>query len=81
MYALKTLFSFRSRSRCISVGGKSLKSLQHLYPNIDNAIANDESPESSEPKANTGCSVGRILNKDAPSLFIAPILVKEERIE
>jgi hypothetical protein len=48
---------------------------------MDKAIASDEWPEPSGPKANTGCSIGRILNKDAPSLLIAPILVSAGSIE
>jgi len=45
------------------------------------AIARDDRPEPSGPKANTGCSIGRILNKDAASLLIAPIVVRVGSIE
>jgi len=48
---------------------------------MDKAIASDERPEPSGPKANTGCSFGRILNKDAPSQVIAPIVVRVGSIE
>jgi len=40
---------------------------------MDKAIASDVWPEPFGPNANTGCSIGRILNKDAPALLMAPI--------
>src|SRR5205085_7005968 len=48
---------------------------------MDKAIASEEWPEPSGPKANTGVAVGRILNRDAPSLVIAPIVVRAGSIE
>src|SRR4029077_20022004 len=80
-YASKTRSPPPSRSLSSSGAGNAWRSLQHLYPSMDKAIASDEWPEPSGPKANTGCSVGRILNRDAPSLVIAPIVVRVESIE
>jgi hypothetical protein len=48
---------------------------------MDKPIASDVWPELSGPKANTGYSIGRKLNKDAPSLLMAPILVSAGSIE
>jgi hypothetical protein len=48
---------------------------------MDNAIARDERPELAGPNANTGNCVGRVLNRAAPSLSIAPIVESVGRIE
>src|SRR5580658_591279 len=80
-YALKIRSPLPSRSRSSSGTGNDWRSLQHLYPSMDKAIASDEWPEPSGPKANTGCSVGRMLNRDAPSLVIAPRVVRVGSIE
>src|SRR2546423_12565428 len=80
-YASKTRSPLPSRSRASSGAGNAWRSLQHLYPSMDKAIASDEWPEPSGPKANTGCSVGRMLNRDAPSLLIAPIVERVGSIE
>src|SRR5438045_8819360 len=80
-YASKTRSLLPSRSRFSSGAGNAWRSLQHLYPSMDKAIARDEWPEPSGPKTNTGCSVGRILNRGAPSLVIAPIVERVGSIE
>src|SRR5207302_2284012 len=80
-YRSNTRLPLPSRRRSSSGAGNAWRSLQHLYPSIDKAIASDEWPEPSGPKANTGCLVGRMLNRDAPSLVIAPIVVRVGSIE
>src|ERR1700704_4995972 len=80
-YASNTRSPLPSRSRSSSGAGNAWRSLQHLYPSMDKAIASDEWPEPSGPKANTGCSVGRMLNRDARSVVIAPTVVRAGSIE
>src|SRR6202166_2788346 len=80
-YASKTRSPLPSRSLSSSGAGNAWRSLQHLYPSMHKAIASDEWPESSGPKTNTGFSTGRILNREAISLLIAPIAERAGSIE
>src|ERR1035438_116622 len=80
-YASNTRSPFPIRRRSSSGPGSVRRSLQHLYPSMDRAIASDVRPEPSGPNANTGFSVGLPWNKDAASLVIAPILVRAGSME